>query len=67
MRVSLIISVLVLTGVMAPIPYHVNELHNIARQSFLEWIVEGKPKHGTVFDDMKLSRARFKYELRCLK
>ena len=46
---------------------HVNELHNIARQSFLEWIVEGKPKHGTVFDDMKLSRARFKYELRCLK
>ena len=42
-------------------------MHNIARQSFLEWIVEGKPKHGTVFDDMKLSRARFKYELRCLK
>ena len=36
-------------------------------QSFLEWIVEGQPKHGTVFDDMKLSRARFKYELRCLK
>ena len=27
---------------------HVNELHNIARQSFLEWIVEGKPKHGRV-------------------
>ena len=24
-------------------------------------------KHGTVFDDMKCSRARFKYELRCLK
>ena len=30
---------------------HVNELHNIARQSFLEWIVEGKSKHGTVFDE----------------
>ena len=43
---------------------------NIARQSFVEWIVDGKPKHGAVFDDMKLSRARFKYELgplRCLK
>ena len=46
---------------------HVDELHNIARQSFVEWIVHGKPKHGTVFDDMKRSRARFKYELRCLK
>ena len=48
---------------------HVNELHNIARQSFVEWIVDGKPKHGrpTVFDDMKRSRGRFKYELRCLK
>ena len=46
---------------------HVYELHNIARQSFVEWIVDGKPKHGTVFDEMKCSRARFKYELRCLK
>ena len=43
------------------------ELHNVARHSFVEWIVDGKPKHGTVFDDMKRSRARFKYELRCLK
>ena len=32
---------------------HVNELHNIARQSFMEWIVDAKPKHGAVFDDMK--------------
>ena len=46
---------------------HVDELHNSARQSFMEWIVDGKPKHGAVFDDMKRSRARFKYELRCLK
>ena len=43
----------------------VDELYTIARQSFVEWIVDGKPKH--VFDDMKRSRARFKYELRCLK
>ena len=27
---------------------HVDELHNIARQSFMEWIVDGKPKHGAV-------------------
>ena len=33
----------------------------------MEWIVDGKPKLGTVFDDMKRSGARFKYELWCLK
>ena len=39
----------------------------MARQHFLAWVVAGKPKHGPVFESMKLSRARFKYGLRFLK
>ena len=43
---------------------HVDEFHTIARQSFEQWIVDGKPKHGTAFDDMKRPQA---CEQRCLK
>ena len=46
---------------------HVDQLHDAARQSFKAWVDAGKPKHGFVFDEMKRSRASFKYELRFLK
>ena len=43
---------------------HVAELHDIARESLSHWRVHGCPKHGIIFDDMKTSRARFKYAVR---
>ena len=45
---------------------HVDQLHDAARQSFKAWVDADKPKHGFVFDEMKRSRASFKYELRFL-
>ena len=41
-----------------------NLLHDIARESLSYWRVHGCPKHGIIFDDMKTSRARFKYAVR---
>ena len=41
---------------------HVDQLHDAARQSFKAWVDADKPKHGFVFDEMKRSRASFKYE-----
>ena len=29
---------------------YTDELHNVARQNFLAWVVAGKPKHGPVFE-----------------
>ena len=46
---------------------YTDELHNVAKQNFLAWVVGGKPKHDPIFDSIKLSRARFKYGLRFLK
>ena len=47
--------------------HDVDQLHDAARQSFKAWVDADKPKHGFVFDEMKRSRASFKYELRSLK
>ena len=46
---------------------HVDQLYDAARQSFKAWVDADKPKHGFVFDEMKRSRASFKYGLRFLK
>ena len=39
-------------------------LQYIARECLRCWCVHGCPKHGIIFDDMKTSRARFKYAVR---
>ena len=39
----------------------------MARDTFVVWVNEGKPRHGLIFNDMKSTRARFKYGLRILK
>ena len=46
---------------------HVDQLHDAARQRFKAWLDADKPKYGFVFDEMKRSRASFKYGLRILK
>ena len=46
---------------------HVDELHQMAWDKFLVWVNEGKPRHGLIFNDLKSTRARFKYGLRILK
>ncbi len=38
--------------------------HNQARDAYLEWRAAGKPRQGSAFEDMKSSRARFKYAFR---
>ncbi len=38
--------------------------HNQARDAYLEWRAVGKPRQGSAFEDMKSSRARFKYAFR---
>ena len=45
----------------------VKEGHEAARDAFLWWKVNNKPRHGPIYDDMKLTRARFKYALRSCK
>jgi len=43
------------------------EIHSIAREHFLEWIANGRPRQGVFFDNMKVSRANFKRVIRdCL-
>ncbi len=41
--------------------------HSAARESFLHWASSGKPRYGVVFDNMKRTRAYFKYTLRMCK
>ena len=43
---------------------HVSELHHNARYGYLTWRNNSKPRHGPEYEDMKLSRARFKLALR---
>ena len=45
----------------------VKAAHSDARDAFTFWIRSSKPKHGEVFNDMKTSRAKFKYLLRQCK
>ena len=40
---------------------HVDELHQMARDKFVVWVNEGKPRQGLIFNDMKNTLARFKY------
>ena len=42
----------------------VKAAHSEARDAFKFWIRSSKPRQGEVFDDMKTSRAKFKYLLR---
>jgi hypothetical protein len=43
------------------------KLHSEARQAFLTWIYNGKPRTGFNFVEMKRTRARFKLALRSCK
>ena len=43
---------------------HVAELHDIARECLRYWRIHGCPKHSIIFDDMKTSKAIFKYAVR---
>ena len=46
---------------------YVKQSHNLAREAFLEWRWNGKPKHGALADNMRRYRANFKYILRACK
>lgn len=41
--------------------------HDQARKYFLHWRFFGSPRSGPAFDEMKVTRARFKYALRACK
>ena len=43
------------------------ELHGMAREAYLCWRDSGKARHGILFENMKKSRAQFKYALRSCK
>ena len=43
------------------------ESHKDARETFLLWRENGRPRQGPIFEAMKLARARFKYDLRYVK
>ena len=43
---------------------HVKDQHNMARDTFLSWVSDGKPRQGSVHNNMSITRARFKYALR---
>ena len=40
---------------------YVKEFHESSRQAFLHWVAAGKPRQGDAHQQMKLTRARFKY------
>ena len=42
---------------------HVRELYSLARDSFLEWVKQGKPRFGLMYDHIKNTRANFKYNI----
>ena len=46
---------------------NVKDVHELARESYIIWRDNGKPKQGFIFDNMKVTRARFKYVLRQCK
>ena len=45
----------------------VKDAHAEARSAFLLWQSNNKPRQGYIFEDMKVSRSRFKYALRLCK
>lgn len=42
----------------------VSELYAISREAFLQWRIQNSPKSGTIFQEMSVRRAQFKYALR---
>ncbi len=46
---------------------HVADLHGVARDTFLMWQDQGKPRQGSIFELKKCTQARFKYALRFIK
>ena len=42
---------------------HVADLHKDARECFVVWCNNGKPRQGWIFDLMRLTRSQFKYAL----
>ena len=46
---------------------YVKEKHDVAREAYINWASYGKPKIGTLFENMKRSRALFKLALRYRK
>jgi hypothetical protein len=47
--------------------YYVADKHDTARAHFLQWIQQGKPRSGDVYDLMRKSRAQFKLAFRQCK
>ena len=46
---------------------HVKEAHEIARYWVLEWFKIGKPRHGWIFEYMKITRNKFQQKLKFCK
>jgi hypothetical protein len=46
---------------------YVDEKHSVARSAFLDWVAEGKPRHGLSFKIVTKTRAAFKLALRYCK
>ena len=46
---------------------YVADLHEVARDAFLLWKEEGKPRQGPVFEMKNITNTRFKYALRYIK
>ena len=46
---------------------HVADLHKDARECFVMWCNNGKPRQGWIFDLMRQTRSQFKYALRTVK
>lgn len=44
-----------------------SEAHRLAREAFLVWRANNRPRHGVLFDNMRVTRAHFKYLLRQCK
>jgi len=42
---------------------HVREKHDAAREAFLLWIDNGRPRQGSICDEMRKTRAHFKLAL----
>ena len=43
------------------------EHHITARAAFKRWVDSGRPRHGPIFEEKKLSNAKFKYAVRSVK
>lgn len=46
---------------------HCSELYSVAKSAHKEWLSNGKPKQGPLFEHRKRSRAQFKFALRFIK